>query len=272
MRKSNSAAASSGRSFSYAIITIFSLLVMVVPSLAQDEASPLPIPNIVLVHGAWADGSSWSSVIQQLQEAGYTVTAVQLPLTSLDDDVATVRGVLANQTGDTILVGHSYGGAVITQLGADAPNVVGLVYIAAFAPDEGETLGALTGSGEPPAGTSAIRPDAQGFLWLDPAGFVEYFAADVDPIQAQVLASVQKPIFAASLVGDQAFGTPAWSLLPSWYLVATDDQMIPPDAERLMAQRIGATVVEVASSHVPMISHPNEVTSLILSAATAPLN
>lgn len=252
-----------------AILMIFALVILAVPVSAQDDVHTLPVANIVLVHGAWADGSSWSAVIGQLQEVGYNVTAVQIPLTSLDDDVATVRGVLANQTGATILVGHSYGGAVITQLGADAPNVIGLVYIAAFAPDEGETMGALTGTGEPPAGASAIRPDARGFLWLDPQGFVDYFAADVDPIQAQVLASVQKPIFAASLVGDQAFGTPSWSLLPSWYLVATDDQMIPPDAERFMAQRMGATVVEVASSHVPMVSHPDDVANLIMQAAEA---
>lgn len=259
----------SGRSWSRAIaIAIFTLLVLVVPVLAQEATPEMnTLPNIVLVHGAWADGSSWSAVIERLQAMNYHVTAVQLPLTSLDEDVATVQGVLAAQTGPTILVGHSYGGAVITNVGADAPNLVGLVYIAAFAPDQGETMAALTGSGTPPAGAAAIRPDARGFLWLDPAGFVQYFAPDVDPVQARVLAAEQKPIAAASLVGDEAFGVPSWRSLPSWYLVSTDDQMIPPDAERFMAQRMGATVVEVASSHVAMISHPDAVTDLIVQAA-----
>ena len=257
-----------GRIVLYAAIVVLTVVSAVsIPALAQDASNQAKLANIVLVHGAWADGSSWSGVIQRLQKIGYNVTAVQIPLTSLDEDVAKVRGVLAAQTGPTILVGHSYGGAVITKLGKDAPNVVGLVYIAAFAPDEGETMKALTGSGPQPAGSAAIRPDAQGFLWLDPAGFVQFFAPDVDPVQARVLAAVQKPIAAASLVGEEVFGVPSWKSLKSWYLVATNDQMIPPDAERLMAKRMGATVVEIKSSHVPMLSHPDDVANLIARAA-----
>ncbi len=234
---------------------------------AQDTSVKAELANIVLVHGAWADGSSWSGVIQRLQKTGYKVTAVQLPLTSLDEDVDTVRSVLETQDGPTILVGHSYGGAVITKLGPDAPNVVGLVYIAAFAPDEGESMKDLTSAGPQPASASALRPDKRGFLWLDPAGFLQYFAPDVDPVVANVLAAAQKPIAAASLVGDEKFGTPAWKSLKSWYMVSTDDQMIPPDAERLMAKRMGATVEEIASSHVPMVSHPDEVADMIMRAA-----
>jgi pimeloyl-ACP methyl ester carboxylesterase len=223
--------------------------------------------NVVLVHGAWADGSSWSGVIQRLQQADYNVTAVQIPLTSLAEDVARVRQVLGAQTGPTILVGHSYGGAVITQLGKDTPNVVGLVYVAAFAPDEGESMKGLISGGPQPAGSAAIRPDALGFLWLDRDGFLQYFAPDVDQTQARVLASVQKPIAASTFLGDETFGEPAWKALPSWYLVTEQDQMIPPDAQRFMAQRAEATISSVVSSHVPMISHPGTVANLIIEAA-----
>ena len=226
-------------------------------------------PNIVLVHGAWADGSSWGDVIQRLQEAGYYVTAVQNPLSSLMDDAAATRRVLAAQTGPTILVGHSYGGAVITKLGKDAPNVIGLVYVAAFAPDTGETMRGLTSSGPAPVGSSAIRPDASGYLWLDREGFVKYFAPDVDLTQVRVMAAVQKPIAAAALTGTDVFTDPTWRLLPSWYLVAEGDQMITPDAQRFMAARIGATVSSVGGSHVPMVSHPDEVATLIMKAAQA---
>lgn len=223
--------------------------------------------NVVLVHGAWADGSSWSGVIERLQKAGYTVTAVQLDLTSLANDVARVRQVLSAQTSPTILVAHSFGGAVVTGLGKDAPHVVGLVYVSGFAPDEGETMKALITGGPQQAGAAAIRPDAQGFIWLDRDGFVQYFAPDVDPAQARVLAAVQKPIAASSFLGEEPFGEPAWKSLPSWYLVTEQDQMIPPDAQRFMAQRTGATISSVASSHVSMISHPDVVANLIIQVA-----
>lgn len=257
-----------GRSLLGALtLSIFVLSLLVVPVLAQEGTQEVTtLPNIVLVHGAWADGSSWDAVIQRLQAANYHVTAVQLPLSSLADDVAAVRQVLALQTGPTLVVGHSYGGAVIGELGNDAPNVVGLVYIAAFALNEGSSIQDLLAGGPPPS-LESLRPDAKGYLWFDPAGFVNFFAPDVDPVQAQVLAAVQKPVNSVN------FGTPAgvqaWASLPSWYLVATDDQIIPPDGQRAMAGLIGATITEVASSHVPFISHPDEVTALIENAAAA---
>lgn len=227
------------------------------------------VENIVLVHGIWADGSSWSGVIERLQKTGSTVTAVQLDLTSLSGDVARVRQALSVQTGPTILVAHSFGGTVITALGKDTPNVVGLVYLSAFAPDQGESMKALVTAEPQPAIGAAIRPDAQGFLWLDRDGFVEYFAPDVNPTQARVLAAVQKPIAASEFMDENPFGEPAWKSLPSWYLVTEQDQVVPPVAQRFMAKRAGATIREVASSHVSMISHPDVVTELILTAAHA---
>jgi pimeloyl-ACP methyl ester carboxylesterase len=233
----------------------------------STNASAASLPNIVLVHGAWADGSSWSAVIQRLQAAGYNVTAVQLPMTSLDDDVATVRGVLASQNGPTILVAHSFGGAVITKLGTDAPNVVGAVYESAFAPDQGETMKAFTGSSPQPPIGAAIRPDKQGNLWLDPAGFLQYFAPDVDPIQARVMEAVQKPIPASEFFSEEPFGTPLWKSVPTWYLITENDQAVPPQAQHFFAQRMKATVTTVASSHVAMVSHPDVVTKVIETAA-----
>jgi pimeloyl-ACP methyl ester carboxylesterase len=230
------------------------------------------VENIVLVHGVWADGSSWSGVIERLQKTGATVTGVQLDLTSLASDVAKVRQTLQTQTGPTILVAHSFGGAIITALGKDAPNVVGLVYLSAFAPDQGETMKALVTAEPQPAVGTAIRPDAQGFLWLDRKGFVEYFAPDVNPTHARVLAAVQKPIAASEFMDETPFGEPTWKSLPSWFLITEQDQVVPPAAQRLMAQRAGATTREVASSHVSMISHPDVVTELILTAVHATVN
>lgn len=232
---------------------------------ARDSRATLPA--IVLVHGAWADASSWSGVIERLQKAGYKVTGVQLGLGALDDDVARTRGVLAAQTGPTLLVAHSYGGAVITQLGSNAPNVVGLVYESAFAPDEGETMKALINGGPQPAGAAAIRPDKQGYLWLDPAGFLKFFAPDVNPTEARVMEAVQKPISAAAFLGDEKFGPPAWKSFPSWFLITEDDQMVPPAAQHLFAKRMNATVTSLAGSHVSMVSHPDVVTSFIIKAA-----
>lgn len=223
-------------------------------------------PNIVLVHGAWADGSSWSTVIQHLQEDGYNVTAPQFPLTSLADNLARLRQVLAAQDSPTIVVGHSYGGQIITALGTDAPNVVGLVYIAAFALDEGESLGALL-AGPPTPALAHLRVDAQGFAWIPQSDFVNHFAADVDSEKANVMYAVQQPLHLSALA--DVIGTPAWRTLPSWYMVATNDEAIPPDAERFFAHRMGATTVEVTSSHVPMVSKPSKVTKLIEMAAQA---
>jgi pimeloyl-ACP methyl ester carboxylesterase len=221
--------------------------------------------NVVLVHGAWADGSCWSGVIERLQADGYHVTAPQFPETSLADDVARLRQVLELQDGPTIVAGHSYGGQVMTALGTDAPHVAGLVYIAAFALDEGESLGALLSQGPTPPALEHLFTDSHGFGWLPEDDFVKHFAADVDPVRAKVMHAVQQPL-AGSTFAD-VMGVPAWKSLPSWYLVATQDQAIPPDAERMFASRMGATTIEVPSSHVAMVSHSTEVTQLIESAA-----
>ena len=222
---------------------------------------------VILIHGAWADGSSWSAVIEQLQAEGHQVIAPQFPLTSLADDVARLRQVLALQDGPTVLVGHSYGGQIMTALGADAPNVVGLVYIAAFGLDEGESLGALLAQGPVTPALAHRFVDQRGFVWLSEDDFVNHFAADVDPVKARVLYAVQQPLAAAAF--DDVMGVPAWKSLPSWYMVATDDEALPPDAERLFAKRMGATVVEVPSSHLAMVSHPGDVVKLIESALDA---
>jgi len=224
-------------------------------------------PNIVLVHGAWADGSSWSAVIERLQASGYHVTAPQFPMTSIADDVARLRQVLDFQDGPTIVAGHSYGGQIMTSLGTDAPNVVGLVYIAAFGIDQGESLGALLSQGPVTPALAHLFTDKQGFGWLSEDDFVHHFAADVDPVKARAMYAVQQALAGSAFT--DVMGVPAWKSLPSWYLVATEDQAIPPDAERLFASRMGATTVEVPSSHVAMVSHPDEVTQLIETAAAA---
>ena len=224
-------------------------------------------PNIVLVHGAWADGSSWDGVIRRLQADGYQVTAPQFPMADLAADVARLREVLAAQDGPTIVAGHSYGGQIMTALGTDAPNVAGLVYIAAFGIDEGESLGALLAQGPVTPALAHMVTDQQGFTWLSEDDFVQYFAADVDPVQAKAMHAVQQAL-AASAFGTK-MGVPAWKTLPSWYLVAANDQAIPPDAERQFASRMGAVTIEIPSSHVAMVSHPDDVTQLIKNAADA---
>jgi len=222
------------------------------------------LPHIVLVHGAWADGSCWSTVISRLHERGYDVTAPQFPESSLAADVARLRQVLTRQTGPTVVVGHSYGGQIITALGEDAPHVVGLVYVAAFGLDEGESLGALIAAGPPSPALANLDIDALGFAWLPEDDFVGHFAADVDPAQAKIMHAVQQPISLSTF--EDVMGVPAWRGLPSWYLVATNDEAIPPDGERQFAARMGATTVEIESSHVPMVSQPDAVVSLIESA------
>jgi pimeloyl-ACP methyl ester carboxylesterase len=236
-------------------------------SMDQDEMQTRP--NIVLVHGAWADGSSWSSVIERLQAHGYRVTAPQFPLTSLADDVARLRQVLALQGGPTVIAGHSYGGQVITALGNDAPNVVGLVYIAAFGIDEGESLGGLLAQGPPTPALAHQFVDEQGFVWLTEDDFVNHFAGDVDPVRAKVLYAVQQPLSASAF--DDVMSVPAWKSLPSWYLVAQDDQALPADAERMFAKRMGATTIEVPAGHLAMVSHPAEVVNLTEAAAASAL-
>ena len=223
--------------------------------------------NIVLVHGAWADGSSWSAIIERLQADGYNVTAPQFPMAGLADDVARLRQVLALQNGPTIVAGHSYGGQIITALGTDAPNVVGLVYIAAFGLDHGESIGALLSQGPVTPALAHLLIDQQGFAWLPEDDFVHHFAADVDPVKARVMYAVQQPLAGTAL--QEVMGVPAWKSLPSWFLVADGDQAIPPDAERLFARRMGATTVEVPTNHVAMVSHPEDVVQLIETAAQA---
>jgi pimeloyl-ACP methyl ester carboxylesterase len=224
-------------------------------------------PNIVLVHGAWADGSCWSSVIERLQADGYHVAAPQLPETSLAADVARVRHVLSRQDGPTVLVAHSYGGQVITSLGTDAPNVVALVYIAAFGLDEGESIGALLQQGPPTPGVAHVDIDSEGFGWIPEADFLGHFAADIEPVKAKTMFAVQQPLHVSTF--DDVMGVPAWRSLPSWYLVAQNDEVIPPDAERQFAQRMGADTIEVASGHCAMVSHPDETYERIVSAAKA---
>jgi pimeloyl-ACP methyl ester carboxylesterase len=224
-------------------------------------------PNIVLVHGAWADGSSWSAVIERLQADGHRVTAPQFALTRLADDVARLRQVLTRQDGPTLVAGHSYGGQIITALGTDTPNVVGLVYIAGMGLDEGESIGALLEQGPFGPALAHLDVDKQNFAWIPEDDFVNHFAADVDPVKARVMFAVQQPLHWSSL--GEVMGVPAWKSLPSWFLIADGDQAIPPDAQRLWAPRMGATTVEVATNHVAMVSHPDDVLQLIRSAVKA---
>jgi pimeloyl-ACP methyl ester carboxylesterase len=248
------------------LITILVLSVLGVPVLAQEGKSQVKT-NIVLVHGAWADGSSWSGVIKSLQAQGYNVIAPQFPLTSLKDDVARLRQVLTDLTGPTVVAGQSYGGEIMTALGKDAPNVVALVYICAWAPDTGESIQSLAKPFPLPTALAELRVDKQGFSYITQPNFLKDFAQDVDPVEANIMYAVQQP-FATSVFGE-AMGTPAWRTIPSWYLVSTNDRMIPPDLQRTFAKRMGATVVEVPSSHVPMVSHPKDVADLIVTAAQA---
>jgi pimeloyl-ACP methyl ester carboxylesterase len=234
-----------------------------------DQHDMHPRPSIVLVHGAWADGSSWSAVIERLQADGYRVTAPQFPLTSLADDVARLRHVLALQDGPTVVAGHSYGGQVMTALGTDAPNVVGLVYIAAFAIDEGESLGGLLAQGPPTPALAHQVVDDKGLVWLSEDDFVNHFAADVDPVRAKVLYAVQQPLSVSAF--SDVMTAPAWKSLPSWYMVARDDQALPADAQRMFADRMGAMTAEVPSGHLAMVSHPADVVTLTETAAGAGL-
>ena len=224
-------------------------------------------PNVVLIHGAFADGSSWSTVVADLQAKGYTVTAPQFPLTSLADDVARLRQALAWQSGPSVVVGHSYGGQVMTALGDDVEDVAGLVYIAAFGLDAGESINGVGGDAPAPPALANLIVDEHGFGRLPEDDFVDHFAADVDPVTARVIHAAQQPV-AMSVFGD-VMETPAWRSVPSWYLVAADDEAIAPDTERMFARRMGAETAEVASSHVAMVSHPDTVVELIEAAVRA---
>jgi pimeloyl-ACP methyl ester carboxylesterase len=222
-------------------------------------------PNVVLVHGAWADGSSWSDVIGSLQTAGFTVSAPQFPETSLAADVARLRQVLRRQTGPTIVAGHSYGGQIMTALGTDAPNVVALVYIAAFGLEKGESLGGLLSGGPPTPALAHLFVDEQAFAWIPAEDFVVHFASGVESSRAKVMHAVQQGLSMSTF--EDVMGVPAWKSFPSWYLVATRDEAIPPEVERMFAKRMGANTVEVGSGHLAMASHPAEVVRLIQAAA-----
>lgn len=226
------------------------------------------VKNVVLVHGGFVDGSGWQGVYNALKKNGYEVTIVQNSTTSLADDVATTKRAIAMQNGPVILVGHSYGGAVITEAGND-PRVAGLVYIAAFAPDRGESVSSLiksfpSGGPQPP-----ILPPVDGFLMLDKAKFPASFAGDVRPEEAAFMADSQVPWGVNALGG--GITEPAWRSKPSWYLLTTEDKMIPPDAQRQMSKRAGAKVVDVKGSHAIYVSQPQAVANIIEAAAKASL-
>ena len=220
--------------------------------------------NIVLIHGGFVDGSGWEGVYKILKRDGHNVSVVQNPTSSLEDDVAVTKLALAAQNGAALLVGHSYGGAVITQAGTD-PKVVGLVYIAAFAPSDGESVNALIANPAPGAPLPPILPPVNGYLFLDKAKFRASFAGDVDAAKAAFMADSQVPWGIHAL--DGKISTAAWKTKPSWYLVTTEDRMIPPDAQRFMAKRAGATVVEERGSHAIYVSRPEVVAELIAKAA-----
>lgn len=220
--------------------------------------------NIVLVHGGFVDGSGWESVYMILKKDGYNVSIVQNPTISLEDDVAVTKRALAAQDGESILVGHSYGGAVITEAGND-PKVARLVYITAFAPDKGESVATLIQEPPPGAPVPPIMPPQDGYLFLDKAKFADSFAGDVDAEKAAFMAASQVPWGVAALSG--TIKEPAWRVKPSWYLIATEDKMIPPAAQRAMSTRAGSTVVEVKGSHAIYVSQPAAVAALIKQAA-----
>src|SRR6266436_3392711 len=222
--------------------------------------------NVLLVHGAWVDASSWISVIPLLQAQGYNVLAVQNALTSFKEDVQFTRQALASLSGPTILVGHSYGGAVITNAGTGAPNLHSLVYIAAVAPDEGESvMGIAEQYPTPPTIAHVVPSYRPGYNWVDPAFFPQNFAQDVDVTKARALAMVQKPITPECFMAKS--GPPAWKKVPSWYLVSANDRVINVDSERFMAKRIGATTRQIASSHASPVSQPQAVFEIIVAAA-----
>ena len=253
-------------------LTILAIIAMVLGMgkdlMAQTNESAA-VKNVVLVHGGFVDGSGWQRVYKALKSDGYDVTVVQNATTSLADDVATTRRAIAALNGQVILVGHSYGGAVITEAGND-PKVAGLVYITAFAPDKGESVSSLIPK-NPPPGTPQppILPPVDGFLMLDKAKFPASFAGDVSPEEAAFMADSQVPWGLNALGG--TISEPAWKTKPSWYLLTTEDKMIPPEAQRLMSKRAGAKVVEVKGSHAIYVSQPQAVARIIEAAARGAL-
>jgi len=227
-------------------------------------AQSAPIKNVVLVHGAWADGSSFAKVIPLLTAKGYRVVAVQNPLSSLSDDVEATKRAIAQMDGPVILVGHSWAGTVITEAGND-PKVAGLVYIAAFAPEDGQSVGDITKGGPNPPGADQAKPDASGYLWLSRQGIDEDFVPDLPPAERDVAYVTQGPWNSKEFA--DKITTAAWKTKPSWFIVASNDRMIPPEYERAAAAHIHATTTTLTSSHVAMLSHPSAVAAVIMDAA-----
>ena len=232
------------------------------PGVTQNMSNTTNATNIVLVHGGWADGSGWNKQIPILRDAGHKVIAVQLPTQSLSEDVETVKRAINYIGGPVTLVGHSYGGAVITNAAHNNPNVTGLVYIAAFAPDEGQALGDFVNPANFPK--ELFLTDSGGFIYLNPEIFRENFAHDVTPEEADLMAIVQKPFNQSNFVAKS--GPPAWKELPTWYQISDADRMIPPDVKRTFAQQMNATTLNLNASHASYVSHPNEIADFILNA------
>jgi len=252
----------------YSVLAIMTIMFSMGRDLMAQTNTSTVVKNIVLVHGGFVDGSGWEGVYKALKKDGYTVAIVQNPTITLADDVAVTKRAIATQDGPVILVGHSYGGAVITEAGND-PKVVGLVYVTAFALDKGESVSSLIKDPPPGAPVPPILPPQDGYLLLDRAKFPAAFAGDVSPEAASFMADSQVPWGVEALSG--AITQPAWRTKPSWYLVSTDDKMIPPDAQRAMSKRAGSTVVEVKGSHAVYVSQPQAVAHFIEQAATGAL-
>jgi len=245
------------------ILAGLGLSIWSIPMTIAAESKTRLSPTVVLVHGAWADGSSWNAVIAQLQAKGLKVVSVQNPLSSLTDDVDATRRAIDAEKGPVVLVGHSYGGTVITQAG-NSDKVAALVYVAAFAPDEGESTNDLQKPYPVPPYVSKLEIDAKGYLWMPQEAVPTYFAQDVAPKTGKVLAATQGPIRAAAF--EEKVTQAAWRRKPSWYVLTDQDRMIYPDLQRDMAKKIGATVATLHASHVPFISKPDETTAVILAA------
>jgi pimeloyl-ACP methyl ester carboxylesterase len=241
-----------------------SAVLLAVISPAARATAQEKVKTVLLIHGAWADGSSWSKVVPLLEAKGLHVVAVQIPLTSFADDVAATQRAIALEDGPILLVGHSYGGAVITEAGND-PKVVGLVYVSAVAPEKGESAFGLITSVQTPIG-SELRPDNSGYLKLTPKGIAEDFAQDLSPKEIEVLTATQVPTSVGAMKGEVT--TPAWKSKPSWYIIAANDRAISPDLETSQAKRIGATTTTVPSSHVIMLAQPSKVANVIIEAAS----
>jgi pimeloyl-ACP methyl ester carboxylesterase len=251
---------------SFSAFRVFLLVSCLLPLTASGQkVATQPIHNVVLVHGAWADGSSWAKVVPLLESKGLHVVCVQNPLTSFAEDVAATKRIIDAQDGPVLLVGHSYGGAVITEAGND-PKVAGLVYVAAFAPDKGESAGSLGKPYGATPGVTELRPLGDGFLILTPKGVTEDFAPDLPIAEREILLATQTPTQGAALGAE--ITAAAWRVKPSWFVIASNDRMISPEQERVTAKRMNATSLALPTSHVPMLSHPKEVAEFIADAAS----